>query len=205
MRATQRLRGVMVAVMVVGVMLSATAAQASPITYTFTGIGSGSVGNTSFTNKAFTLGFTGDTDNVVWNAGFGIWENQPIAPATIAIGGFGSGMFISPPLLVWGSPGYQAVGFGDAAYSYDYMYLFNALFVPYDLTTPFAPVSGPAGAGILSSYAVKANFGGQDQVLEITPSGDMTFSASVPDGGATLVLLGGVLMGLGALRRKFRA
>jgi hypothetical protein len=27
----------------------------------------------------------------------------------------------------------------------------------------------------------------------------------VPDGGATLMLLGGALMGLGALRRKFRA
>lgn len=33
----------------------------------------------------------------------------------------------------------------------------------------------------------------------------MTFSASVADGGTTLVLYGGVLMGLGALRRKFRA
>jgi hypothetical protein len=28
---------------------------------------------------------------------------------------------------------------------------------------------------------------------------------AVPDGGATLMLLGGALMGLGALRRKFRA
>jgi hypothetical protein len=33
---------------------------------------------------------------------------------------------------------------------------------------------------------------------------DLLYHAPVPDGGATLTLLGGVLLGLGALRRKFR-
>ena len=32
-----------------------------------------------------------------------------------------------------------------------------------------------------------------------------SFKKDVPDGGATLMLLGGALVGLGALRRKFRA
>jgi hypothetical protein len=36
-------------------------------------------------------------------------------------------------------------------------------------------------------------------------TGSDTFNGSVPDGGTTLVLLGGALTGLGALRRKFRA
>ena len=226
MRTTRRFRGLMVAAMVVGMMLSATAAQASPITYTFSGIGSGSVGATSFTDKAFTFSFLGNSENVVWNSDFQIWVNLPISPATVDIAGFGSGTVVAPPMLVWSrdnnawglSP---SAGFGDSLYAVDYLYLYNPSFVGNPMTTSFGPVSGPGGGGTLATYAgmefpwttvpsgydptVMVNYGAGNQLLVITPSGDMTFSASVPDGGATLVLLGGVLMGLGALRRKFRA
>jgi hypothetical protein len=44
--------------------------------------------------------------------------------------------------------------------------------------------------------------GGAYQVLD--PATLPDFNRAVPDGGATLVLLGGALMGLGILRRKFR-
>jgi hypothetical protein len=59
---------------------------------------------------------------------------------------------------------------------------------------------GSSGIGMIGSeFRVAVNGLGNN---------DVTFgvnTSSVPDGGTTLVLLGGALTGLGALRRKFRA
>lgn len=43
------------------VLSAASAAYATPITYTFTGTGSGTIGTTSFTDATFTFVFTADT------------------------------------------------------------------------------------------------------------------------------------------------
>ena len=51
----------------------------------------------------------------------------------------------------------------------------------------------------VGSYAVSDALTGETITIEVAGGG------AVPDGGATLVLLGGALTGLGALRRKFRA
>ena len=61
-------------------------------------------------------------------------------------------------------------------------------------------VNGALGDVVLpSSYVpVGAQGGGLSHITWFTP-------VTVPDGGATLMLLGGALVGLGALRRKFRA
>jgi hypothetical protein len=59
---------------------------------------------------------------------------------------------------------------------------------------------------LLEFVRVTWNGGWSYASLNTNSSGQYDFdrSPAVPDGGATLVLLGGALMGLGALRRKFR-
>lgn len=54
--------------------------------------------------------------------------------------------------------------------------------------------------GFAGDVAPQANYGGNG-LSHIS----LFNKVSVPDGGATLMLLGGALVGLGALRRKFRA
>jgi hypothetical protein len=51
----------------------------------------------------------------------------------------------------------------------------------------------------VGSYSVSDAVTGETITIEVAGGG------AVPDGGTTLVLLGGALTGLGALRRKFRA
>lgn len=48
-----------------GALLLAATAQAAPITYTFSGIASGTVGGVPFTNQAYTFTVTGDTEAVI--------------------------------------------------------------------------------------------------------------------------------------------
>lgn len=58
----------------------------------------------------------------------------------------------------------------------------------FEFTSPFAPEAGGASANDNTSYAQTSG-----EVLVPT----------VPDGGMTAILLGGSLLGLGAVRRKF--
>jgi len=57
----------------------------------------------------------------------------------------------------------------------------------FSFTSPFAPVQGTSGALDSGGY---------------TADGGSVYIPSIPDGGMTMSLLGGSLLGLGALRRK---
>jgi hypothetical protein len=84
--------------------------------------------------------------------------------------------------------------------------------IAYDGTNPFmaavvAQFGSQAGAlaaggGSYGVYALNLWVPGEDDTLAGARQ-DMLFYA-VPDGGMTLMLLGGALVGIGALRRKFR-
>jgi hypothetical protein len=58
------------------------------------------------------------------------------------------------------------------------------------------------GADAYGVYALNLWAGGVDYQTQLFYKGGGT--VDVPDGGTTLMLLGGALVGLGALRRKFR-
>jgi hypothetical protein len=64
-----------------------------------------------------------------------------------------------------------------------------------------ANAKADAAAGAYGVYALNL-WGDAEHTIHIQ---DQLYYASVPDGGATMTLLGGALLGLGALRRKLRA
>src|SRR5262249_46820073 len=66
-------------------------AWARPITYTFTGTGSGSLGANSFTAAAFTITALADTSQVVVRNPF--FTYVPTSSATIDVSGIGSANF----------------------------------------------------------------------------------------------------------------
>jgi hypothetical protein len=109
-------------------------AQATSITYSFTGVGSGSLGETVFSDAAFEVLITGDTDNV--SEGF-ISEGLS---GTMDISGIGTGTFVAP-LYVFDSHNHPSwVGFGSYSTA-DLIDLTGAGVDTYDLTTPFGPIT----------------------------------------------------------------
>ncbi len=109
-------------------------------------------------------------------------------------GGAGAWVDLSTPVAydAWTSFSIQFTGT-------EYVYTINGIPVYTDST-----VNGSTGfsATIMQAY----NFGGDPSIPGANPQ-DYTahWSNTVPDGGATLTLLGCALVGLGTLRRRFRS
>lgn len=98
--------------------------------------------------------------------------------------------------------------YGTAAYQiaiWEALYETTGTFNVLSGNTFFASTATGAAQNLLNivpANTVYANWLKTADIAGTTFAQD--FGAPVPDGGATLMLLGGALMGLGALRRKFR-
>jgi len=168
-------------------------AQATPITFSFTGVGSGNLDTTVFTDAAFEVLISADTDDVSYDI-YG-----PDTPAiedlsgTIDISGVGIGTFVNP-LYVFDNQKNSAVGFGNLT-EYDLIDLFviGVGLDTYDLTTPFGPITD-LDPFFWQFVDVNLSIG----VLTFTSMSYATFTA-IPE--PTTVLLVG-LGGLALLRRK---
>ena len=117
-------------------------ARADTIDYIFSGIASGNVNGTAFSNASFTIDLTGDT-NTVFNPPFfsSIFEN--LGAATISLAGFGSGVFTTPH-GVFDNQGVPVAGFSHVnagQISADELDISNSAFATYDLTTAIGPLS----------------------------------------------------------------
>lgn len=201
MKLRRRFKGLILAAAVLAFLLSATAALAVPITYTFSGTGSGTWGLESFFDVFFSVTLPGDTGNVTVSSP-GIWQNTNLT-GTIDISGLGTGTF-TPPLLVFVNNNLDAVGFSDSAYAYDYLDLYKAGvgLDTYQLTTSFGPVTNPDSMyldinGVATSQG-DLSFTGVEQA-------SLTFSANaVPVPDPVLLLGSGLLSLLGYGYRKGR-
>jgi hypothetical protein len=123
-------------------------AQAAPITFSFAGVSSGNLNNTIFfTDAAFEVLISGDTDNVQafpWPADL---ADPPIPSildlsGTIDISGVGFGSFLEP-LYVFSNQTHQTVGFGRVPEHLDVIGLYaeDVGLDIYDLTTSFGPIT----------------------------------------------------------------
>lgn len=180
------------AILAATTMLAATPVTADTITYTETGIGSGTLTDglviTTFTNALITLTGVGDTTKVVPfdgdQLGNGVlltFDIAGIGPLTFLIGA-------SPFAFTNHTTGSVGGGFGIVDFVFGTS---STVFSGYDLTTAFGPVTG---GGVFQNSFTRTPTTLGDLVL--TSLGDTTFTATVDTVGVPGPIAGAGLPGL---------
>jgi hypothetical protein len=155
----------------VALLSGATLVSAEPITYMFTGTGSGTIDTTAFTNARFTIIAQADTANV-----FNYFADLPaitLSTSSIAIEGVGTGAFTHEK-IVFVNQTTSVIGFGAPGYNAvlaDYVDINDPVFSTYDLTTPLGPITKayPMYAGFFNIPTTLGNLtmGGQSNVHDV--------------------------------------
>ena len=201
----------MVAIFLIGLSIDA---GATPITFSDTGIGSGSLNGVNFSNSSFTITATDDTSNVVpftninhlglTNNGYVVVNNS----ANIEIAGLGTYTFITENGF-WVNPAYQGVGFslisGTNQFLADlYDGPISSVFSSWDMQSSIGPVSGTANILSWTSIGPIQTSGGT--IVLDQGSSPVTFTAEVDPAPVpeptTIILLGAGLAVIGLVRRQ---
>jgi hypothetical protein len=164
-------------------------AQASPIQYITTGIGSGSINNSPFTNANFTIICTADTSKRVatQSGGLPVFE-IPNDIASININGVGTFQFVTQT-ITFVNPTNRIVGFERASPSRDDLYdgPTDTNFASWQLITAIGPISGTGDLIQWSNQSTKVQTSGGPLVFADGAS-PVTFTATIPE-PASLSLL----------------
>jgi PEP-CTERM motif len=187
-------------------LLFGGAAQATPIEYIFTGIGSGSVGSSAFTNSSFTFEFTTNTTDVPAPS------SQEIL--LFGLGGtFSEGSFsetLTSTNIVGENmeAGFQRLGFFNGSLNAG-LALGNSAFGTYLMTTSLGPIN-ETGSNLFPTFGGSFATTGGGPSITITSDTSLTFTAiagtAAPEPSSTpLVLFGTGLLAFAAIRRGRRA
>lgn len=171
-------------------LLLPAAASASPITYTYSGFGTGALANSNFTNAGFVITAQADTDDIA------LWGNATVqnthSSAQIQIDGLGTFAF-TIATHTWMAD-FCCMGFGrDLSLNLLTLFAPAIVSVGYDLDAAFAPTLDPQ-ASTQGQFNNVATTGGN---LSINSVSRVTFAATtgavVPEPNSLAV----VLLGLG--------
>jgi hypothetical protein len=189
--------GLAVAIAILGLLPAAT--EAAPITYIYSGVGSGSLDGVSFTDLEFVITGFADTDNISpWCCS----EAQNThSSTTVWLSGFGTFSFVNAA-HTWMAEG-CCMGLGaDLGFNYLTLGAAGLVNVGYGLDTAFGPVTDP-NATTQGQFEDIATTGG---ALTIESVEFATFEArtgAVPE-PSTYALLALGLAGIAARRRLAR-
>ena len=188
---------------------SPRARAAEPITFIFTGSGTGSVGTTSFADAAFTITGHGDTAARLDDGGAGVYWIDHVA-ADIAIAGLGDFTFVTPT-RTFVNNNVDLAGFSRAGLVGSDLYYGpqDPVLEGWNMLGPVGPLSGSGqilqwdnptqyGAVLTSGGELIINSGNPPATFEATVG-----IALVPEPETYAMLLAGMgLIGFVARRRR---
>jgi hypothetical protein len=189
------------------------AAHADPVTYTLTGVMSGSLNGVAFINATVTFTETADTSTAFAYEPY-IYGNTD-GSSTVSVSGFGTATLTDPYFgaLAQSQPmSSDITGFFDIDTSFG-LGPVNTGFDGYDLTTSIGPLSGPLaynpgtfeattlGALTITSYGGPSTF---TATVTPPPPPPPPPPPAVPEPSSIYLLGTGVLGIAGAARKKFR-
>jgi hypothetical protein len=192
---TMLFRNLVMAALPVTLFTLAGPAGAVPVLYTESVIGSGSLDGINYNDADVVITGKGDTANITIPHA-GAFKNAPLT-GTVTVTGIGTDMF-SVPLEIE-VQGHSVVGFALSTNGSIILTTTTSAIGSYALDSTFGPVfsSSPTG-GTPNAGTLWATTGGG---LYLTADGTRTFQAFAPE-PASIVLLGGALSGLIAVRRR---
>ncbi|HUL72214.1 MAG TPA: PEP-CTERM sorting domain-containing protein [Vicinamibacterales bacterium] len=199
----RRTASVWIAIVVgLGLLGAPARALATPITYEFTGTGSGLLGTSSFSSASFVVTLNGDTNDVAVFANVGSIPANENLTGSITIGALGTASFtetlfmFSDLTTLYGFGTFPPGGHGN---------LIAAILatVP-NLVSNFGPVSGPNSA--LSQFHDEPTTLGN---LTFRTMSDVTFrettgAAAAPEPATVVLLASGLAAAARARRRSAR-
>jgi hypothetical protein len=145
--------------------------QAGPITYTFSGTGTGALGSTSFTSASFVVTLAGDTSDVGPVAGTGGLSGIAGLPANINIAGVGLLDFTGGAFIL-AEGGFDNVIFGVTD---NLINISNPSLFGYDLASDFT-TSGTNFSGALADFNNVGTGGG---LLSFSSMSSVTFQSEL--------------------------
>lgn len=150
----------------VALLCGAKTAHAAPIEFVLEGIGSGELNDVAFTDEAFVITATGDTDNrTAYFNGFTIVNDT--AQITFANLNGGAPIDFTIPTTINANTEFDGVSFGNDDVEFDIALLFDPQLDGFELLTSLPTITA---SGFLSDY------GGTHQ----TSAGDLFFNDSEP-------------------------
>jgi hypothetical protein len=183
-------------------VLPLAAAHATPMDYTFTGTGGGTINGTAFTGT-FTFVFDGNTANIV---PFGTEWELPNVGGTFTEGGTTYSLDpISIGIIVNPDSSFPRAGFFNNDVT-NGLTMNNSAFAGYDLATPLGPITAPTSGDpssfLLPTLGGTTGFlldGGADRLI-LTADSSLTFLAAPPPSSvpepSTIALLAAGLLGI---------
>lgn len=190
--------------LMIGLLAAASLSYASPITYIFQGIGSGSVGSVAFTSVPFSMEQSSNTNLVTGfvNGAASIFRTPAASGASIAIAGFGMGSLSTATdvLDIQQAPS-SFIALAIASTGSDFGGR-GTTFDTYNLQSGVGPII--TTSQFASGFTVATTLG----TVSISSISNLTFSAvpaafTVPEPGTFLPLGIGLLLGI-AFRRGAR-